>query len=64
MSSFTEKKTNIILLLQIASSYINLQEAVVLAKQHCFQVLLITRDLEETGRGFGDSAMEVVPVRI
>lgn len=53
-----------ILFLQIASSYKTLQEAVVLAKQVCFQVLLMTRDLEEIGSVSGDSPMGSVPIRI
>lgn len=61
MTSFMEKKK--ILLLQIAGSYKNLQEAVVLAKQNCFQVLPKTKDLEETGWGSGDSVLCAVLVK-
>lgn len=55
-TSFMEKKKKN-LLLQIAGSCKNLQEAVVLAKSNCFQVLPKTKDLEETGWRSGDSVM-------
>lgn len=47
----------------MASSCKTLQEAAVLAKQHCFQVLVMTRDLGEIGSGFGDSLTGAVPIR-